>query len=229
MMIEPSDSKNDATFPPDPEAGRRDPAKGERGDRRRGGWRDFRRAYPGFVVTLLIGLVAMAGVSGFLFYKRGVYEAEVVRLRANMTDTERARTDAIVAAEENKARIALELARRQAKIEKKLHLSVAVDSGRIYLEREGAILRDIPATFGAETKVGAGAASIPVVIPRGQRTIVKVGDNSITLDGGTVISAADSAQAGAAAAITPGNVRIALADMKAIMPNLSPGMRVYFY
>lgn len=224
-----SDALGDSTLTPESETGRRDPSRKARGDRRRGGWRDFRRAYPGFVLTLVIGLVAMLSVSGFLFYKRGVYEAEVARLRANMTDTERARTDAIIAAEENKARIALELARRQAKIEKMLHLSVAVDSGRIFLEREGAILREMPAAFGAETSVRAGADSIPVVIPRGQRTIARVSENAITLDGGTVISAADGALANDSTPVAPGNVRIGLADMKAIMPNLTPGMRVYFY
>lgn len=224
-----SNKQNDPTLEPDSEGGRRDPSKGERGDRRRGGWRDFRKAYPGFVLTLVVGLVAMSSVSGFLFYKRGTYESEVARLRANMTETERARTDAIVAAEENKARIALELARRQAKIEKKLHLSVAVDSGRIFLEREGAILREMPAVFGSETSVPAGDGAIPVVVPRGQRTISAVSGTTITLDGGTVISAATGALAGDSTPVAPGGVRIALADMKAIMPNLSPGMRVYFY
>lgn len=224
-----SDGQDDPVTEPHSEHGRRDPSKGARGDRRRGGWRDFRRAYPGFVLTLMIGLVGLLSVSGFLFYKRGAYEAEVSRLRANMTDTERARTDAIVEAEDNKARIGLELARRQAKIEKSLHLSVAIDSGKIFLEREGAILREMPARFGAETGTSADSGAIPVVIPRGQRTIVGVADNAITLDGGTVISAAASSLAADSTGVSPGNVRIGLADMKAIMPNLSAGMRVYFY
>jgi len=224
-----SDKTDDSTVTPSADSGRRDPSKGARGDRRRGGWRDFRQAYPGFVITLVFGLVAMLSVSGFLFYKRGVYESEVTRLRANMTETERARTDAIVAAEENKARIALELARRQAKIEKKLHLSVAVDSGRIFLEREGAILREMPAVFGSETSATAGGGSIPIVVPRGQRTITAVSGTTITLDGGTVISAAGGSLAADSTPVAPGSVRIALADMKAIVPNLSAGMRVYFY
>ncbi len=224
-----SDKQPGSTPPSDSDAGRRDPSKGERGDRRRGGWRDFRRSYPGFVLTLVFALVALLSVSGFLFYKRGLYEAEVVRLRASMTDNERARTDAIVAAEQNKARIALELARRQAKIEKNLHLSVAIDSGKIFLERDGAVLREIRAAFGAETAAGSGGGSPPVVIPRGQKTIAGVSGNAITLDGGTVISAASGPLATDSSTIAPGNVRIGLADMKAIAPNLSPGMRVYFY
>src|SRR6476619_5574950 len=94
---------------------RRDPAGGRTHDRRRGGWTDFRRAYPGFVFTLVFALLVMLALDGFLLLKRRAYESEVARLRANMTETERAKTDAIGAAEESKTRIALELARRQAK------------------------------------------------------------------------------------------------------------------
>jgi len=221
---------NSEEVEPVPDHGRRDPSKGERGDRRRGGWRDFRRAYPGFVLTLVLGLIAMLALDGLLIYKRGAYEAEAARLRANMTETERAKTDAIIAAEENKTRIALELARRQAKIEKTLHLSVAVDSGRIYLEREGAVLREIPAAFGPEATLSNGTDSIPIVIPRGQRTVARVSPEGITLEGGTIIAATKAdVLANDSTAIPPGSVRIRESDLKAILPNLSPGTRVYFY
>ena len=205
---------------------RRDPAGGRGGDRRR--FKDFRRAYPGFVFTLLIGLMAMLAIDGFLIMKRRSYEAEVARLRANMSEQERAKTDAIVAAENNKARIAIELARRQAKLEAKLHLSVSLDSGRIYLEREGAVLREMAAAFGPETK--SGPDSIPVVIPRGETSIARATADGITLAGGTTISPTDSASlAQDTSPIPPGSVRISRTDLKAILPNLNVGMRVYFY
>ena len=214
---------------PDP-GDRRDPEGGRTGDRRRGGWRDFRQAYPGFVFTLLIALVAMIAIDAFLILKRRAYEAEVARLRANMTEQEKSKTDAIVAAEQNKLQIALALARRQAKLEKNLHLSVAVDSGKIYLEREGAVLREFPAAFGPEGMVSNGADSIPVVVPRGERSIAKIDSNGITLDGGTVIMPTDaSSLAQDTTALKPGSVRISRTDLKAIMPNLSLGMNVYFY
>lgn len=207
---------------------RRDPAGNRPGDRRRGGWGDFRQAYPGFVFTLLLALVVMLAIDGYLIVKRRAYATEVVRLRSNMSEQEKAKTDAIVASEENKTRIALELARRQAKIEPKLHLSVAVDSGKIYLEREGAVLREMAAAFGGEAKVGAD--SIPVVIPRGETSVAKVADDGITLDGGTRIIVSDAPSlAQDASPIGPGTVRISRADLKAIQPNLSLGMRVYFY
>lgn len=212
---------------PDP-GDRRDPSAGRTGDRRRGGWRDFRQAYPGFVFTLLIALIAMLAIDGMLVMKRRAYAEEVTRLQSNMTEQERAKTDAIVAAEHNKTRIALELARRQAKIEKTLHLSVAVDSGKMYLEREGAVLREVAAAFGPEAKVGPD--SIPVVVPRGQMSVAAIDEDKFTLDGGTVITATNAASpAQDPNPIPPGSVRIPLTDMKAIMPNLKVGMPVYFY
>lgn len=209
---------------------RRDMAGERSHDRRRGGWRDFRRAYPGFVFTLLIGLAAILALDGYLIVKRRAYETEVARLRANMTETERAKTDAIVAEEQNKARMALALAKRQAKIEKSLHLSVSVDSGKIYLERDGAVLREMAAMFGADGKFSNGTDSIPVVVPRGQRTVAKFSDGGIVLEGGTVLAPSDANPlASDTNPIPPGGVRISRTDLKAILPNLSPGMRVYFY
>lgn len=209
---------------------RRDPAGERSHDRRRGGWSDFRRAYPGFVFTLLLAVAVIVALDVYLVVKRRAYESEVARLRASMTETERAKTDAIVTQEQNKARIALELAKRQAKIEKSLHLSVAVDSGKIYLERDGAVLREMAAMFGPEATVSNGTDSIPVVVPRGQRTVAKISEAGIVLEGGTVMAPSDANPlASDTNPIPPGGVRISRADLKAIMPNLSPGMRVYFY
>ena len=214
---------------PDP-GDRRDPSGERKEDRRRGGWRDFRQAYPGFVFTLLVGLLAMVAIDAFLFLKQRSYQEEVVRLRSNMTEQEKERTDAIVAAEDNKVKLALALARRQAKLEKKLHLSVAVDSGKMYLEREGAVLREMAAVIGPEGVVSNGADSIPIAVPRGERSVTAIDDKGITLDGGTVILASDVASpAQDSSALPPGSVRITRNDLKAIMPNLSAGMRVYFY
>jgi len=79
----------DSDKPYDPLEGpgsRRDPTKGREGDRRRVGWRDFRRAYPGFIFTLLIALIAIISLDGYLIVKRRAYTAEVQRLRSAMTD-----------------------------------------------------------------------------------------------------------------------------------------------
>jgi len=179
---------------------------------------------------MILALFLFLALDVYLVQKRRVYSAEVARLRGAMTEAERERTDAIVQAEQAKARIALELAKRQAKMETKLHLSVAVDSGRIYLERDGAILREMAAQFGPEKGTTAGSDSVPVVVPRGQQAIARVEENRIVLEGGTAIEAAATDVATAdTSPIGPGEVRIGRVDMKAILPNLSPGMRVYFY
>ena len=214
---------------PGPETRRRPDREGE-GDRRRGTWRDFRRAYPGFVFVLGLGLIAMVAVDGWLIVKRVKYNHDVTQLRAHMTVAERERTDAIVQAEQNKLRIAIELAKRQAKFDKKLHLNVSIDSSRMYLTREGALLREMPVQFGPERGASESSDAPPAAVPRGERTIADLSDTKITLDGGALILTTKSPQlTGDTTAIPPGSLRISLEDLKAIMPNLSNGMKVYFY
>lgn len=212
-----------------PETRRRAERAGE-GDRRRGTWGDFRRAYPGFVFVLGLGLVAMVSVDGWLLAKRVKYNHDVKLLREHMTEAERERTDAIVRSEENKLRIAIELAKRQAKFDKKLHLNVSVDSSRMYLTREGALLREMPVQFGPERVPALSSSAPPAAVPRGERTVADLSETSITLDGGTQILSSKSADlVNDSTPIPPGALRISIEDMKAIMPNLSAGMKVYFY
>jgi len=220
-------------FRPKQETGpetRRSPHRSEEGDRRRGTWRDFRRAYPGFVFVLGIGLVAMIAVDGWLLVKRVSYNQDVKQIRDHMSQAERERSDAIVQAEQNKLRIAIELAKRQAKFDKKLHLNVSVDSARMYLTREGAVLREMPVQFGPERTPSDTSSAPPAATPRGERTVADLSETTITLDGGAQILSSPSAQlANDSTAIPPGSLRISLTDMKAIKPNLNAGMKVYFY
>jgi hypothetical protein len=214
---------------PGPETRRSAERAGE-GDRRRGTWRDFRRAYPGFVFVLGIALAAMVAVDAWLIVKRAKYNHDVAQLRSHMTDAERERTDAIVQSEQNKLRIAIELAKRQAKFDKKLHLNVSVDSSRMYLTREGALLREMPVQFGPEQAASESSDKPPAAVPRGERTIADLSDTKITLDGGVVILTSSAHDlANDSTAIPPGSVRMTSEDLKAIMPNLSAGMKVYFY
>ncbi|HCU10923.1 MAG TPA: hypothetical protein DGB72_02230 [Gemmatimonadetes bacterium] len=220
-------------FRPNQETGpetRRKPDRSGEGDRRRGTWRDFRRAYPGFVFVLGLGLFAMIAVDGWLLVKRVKYNQDVKSLRDHMSQAERQRSDLIVQSEQNKLRIAIELAKRQAKFDKKLHLNVSVDSSRMYLTREGAVLREMPVQFGPERSPSESSDSLPAAIPRGERTVAELSDTKITLDGGAQILSSESAQlANDSTAIPPGSLRISIVDMKAIKPNLNAGMKVYFY
>jgi hypothetical protein len=220
-----SDNDRNRKYEPDD---RRDHTQEFRGDRRRGGWREFRQNYPGFVFTLLFALIVMLSVDGLLLFKRRAYAGEVARLQGSMSETERAKTNAIIEAEQNKTRIAIELARRQAKLEKTLHLSISLDSGKFYLERDGAVLREMPIAFGPETMVGSEA--IPIVIPRGERSLLKADSEGITLDGGANLRPTSATSlADDKAPIMPGGLRIRRVDLDAILPNLTPGMRVFFY
>jgi hypothetical protein len=220
-------------FRPKQESGletRRRPDRAGEGDRRRGTWRDFRRAYPGFVFVLGLGLMVMVGVDAWLFAKRVKYNHDVKVLREHMTSAERERTDAIVQSEQNKLQIAIELAKRQAKFDKKLHLNVSVDSARMYLTREGALLREMPVQFGPERVAPDSSGTPPTALPRGERTVADLSDNGITLDGGIQILTSSSENlANDSTPVPPGSLRIRKEDMEAIKPNLSAGMKVYFY
>lgn len=219
--------------PRDPLSGdlitRRSEGRGHEGDRRRKHWTDFRRAYPGFIFTLALAVFAMVAVDAWLVYRRVAYAGEIKTLRSHMSGAEREKTDAIVEATESKARIELELAKRQARLEKRFHLNVSVDSARMYLESSGATLREMAVQFGPERTVSPGGDSLPAVIPRGERTVAAVDDGGITLDGGTRILAAAGPLDKDTNPVPPGALRVGRADMEAIRPNLSPGMKVYFY
>ena len=209
---------------------RRNPARASEGDRRRGGWRDFRRAYPGFVFVLGLGLGLMVAVDAWLLFKRVSYNREVSSLRSRMTEAERMRTDAIVQTEQNKLRLAIELVKRQSKFDKKLHLNVSIDSAKMYLTREGALLREMPVQFGPERPASATSDLPPAAIPRGERTVTDLSSGEIVLDGGAkILVASSSSLSGDSTQIPPGSLRIGAEDMKAIMPNLKAGMKVYFY
>jgi len=230
-------------------------------ERRRSGWGEFRHAYPGIVATMGFALLVLISMDTWLIAKRVRYGSEIKRLRAGMTGAERKKTDLILATEQNKLRVMIELLKRQARGDKELHLSVSVDSGLMVLEREGALLREMRIEVGPEKTVGTSPDTVRMVIPRGQRTVERIlqgsdtwelprwlyadrglpvpadrsskgglGPVSLVLTGGTVVYSmptvgplADSAY------VMPGAVRARSADLKAIAPNLKPGMTIYFY
>lgn len=147
-------------------------------ERRREGWREFRHAYPGILATMSVALLVMLVASGLLLYKRITYQREIDRLRSGMTDVERRRADMLMESTENRFQVMVELIRRQALGDKELHLAVAVDSGIMRLQREGALLRDMRVAFGPEKVVGAPPDTVHMAVPRGTRTVEKIVDGS---------------------------------------------------
>ncbi|HEY2026958.1 MAG TPA: hypothetical protein VGG78_08110 [Gemmatimonadaceae bacterium] len=240
--------------------GRRKDVDRPRTDRRRVSWREFRRSYPGILVTMSIAVLLLLGLDGWLVVRNRRYRRETAQLRASMTDIERRRADALLAQNENRLRVMLELFKRQAKMDPALHLSVSLDSSVMYLERDGALLREMPITVGPEKRVGTPPDTVHIAAPRGKRSVEKVlsesdvwdvpqwvyvdrgiplaegpmkgalGPAAIALDGGTVIYSLPSVgPLNDSTYVLPGAIRVRASDLKAIAPNLGPGVSVYFY
>ena len=219
-MTEPTESQDNN--------GRRSTPRGP--DRRREGWGGFREAYPTFLRIISVVFLLLLAGDMWLMYRRHAYTAETASLRASMTEAERQKSDLAVHQEQDKVQLALELAKRQAHFDPHLHLSIAVDSGVMYLERDGALLRVMRVALAPAQVPGFKAArgdTSAATLPRGQRTIQQVidGDSpAIVLNGDARIYAGADTDAVAA-----GNVRVDAGDLKAILPNVSAGMTVYFY
>ena len=251
------------TNPPprdDYDPGRRSDPTRARTDRRRAGWREFRHSYPGIIATATVAVLIFLAADAWLLTRYLRYRRETADLRASMSGVERQRTDALLAQDQNRLKVMLELFKRQANLDQTLHLSVSLDSGVMYLERGGALLREMPITVGPEARVGTPPDTVHVAAPRGKRTVERVlGENdawaiprwvftergltprdsvlagalgpaAIVLDGGTVIYSLPSVgPLNDSAYVLPGAVRVRAEDLRAIAPNLHPGVAVYFY
>lgn len=213
-----------------------------------------------FLVACVVVIVALLTLDAWIVARRRGFDVEIDRLRESMTAIERHRADQIVSSERNKLRLAIALIRRQAQLERALHLSVALDSGAMFLEREGAMLREMPVVVGPERRVGTPPDTVRFAAPRGVRTIARVlaeGDAweipewvyteramelpedrlvagalgpAIILDGGAIIYSVPAAGPLADSTyVMPGAIRARVEDLRAILPNLRAGMRVYFY
>ena len=137
-------------------------------------FRTLRQRYPKTVALLLTIIVVAIVADVALVTQFFRYRGEIRRLRAAMSDAERQHADLVVASEEHRVRVMLELVRRQARGDRELHLAVAVDSGRMYLEREGVVLRAMDIRIGPEKLAGTPPDTVRVVAPRGARTVARV-------------------------------------------------------
>lgn len=126
----------------------------------------------GRIAILVIVLLAIA-VNLVLGARYLRYREEASRLRAGMTRSQRERADAVVAAERHRMRVEFELIRRRARSDRQLHLAINVDSGRMILERDGIVLREMPVRLGPERFRGGGDSTISVQA-LGQRTVERL-------------------------------------------------------
>lgn len=238
---------------------RKDPVR-LRTDRRRASWREFRHSYPGLIATMSIAILIFLAADAWLFLRYRRYARETAELRGSMTAVERTRTDELLAQEQNRLKVMMELFKRQAKVDPALHLSVSLDSGVMVLERDGALLREMPITVGPERRVGVPPDTLHIAAPRGKRTVERLmherdpwkvprwvyldrgvppldtalegalGPAAMILEGGTVIYSLPSVgPLNDSSYVMPGAIRMRASDLKAIAPNLGPGVAVYFY
>ncbi len=141
-------------------------------------WRKLWKAYPRIVTGVLLGIAVLVLADLVLAYKRVQYGRELAGMRAAMTRTERQRVNAIATSEENRLAIAVELARRQALGDSDLHLAVDTERGLLYLERQGASLREMRVRLGREASVGSPPDVVLLVPPLGKRSVARVVDGS---------------------------------------------------
>jgi hypothetical protein len=221
----------------------------------------MRRTYPKTVTVIAAVIVLLVALDVVLVVRWLRYRDETTRLRAGMTDAERQRADMVVESEQNKVGVMLELIRRQAQGDREMHLSISIDSGRMTLERDGALLREMPVEIGKERVVGVAPDTLRIVPPLGARSVERMlgakeaweapawvyadrglpvpaerrtpgslGRNAILLTGGTLIYALpDSGVLADSSYVLPGAIRVKRSDLRAIAPNLGPGVKVYFY
>lgn len=141
-------------------------------------WRELWEAYPRIVTGMVVGIALLLVVDLVLAYQRVQYGRELARMRDSMTETELRRVDAIAASEKNRLAIAVELARRQALGDTELHLAVDTGQGLLYLQRQGARLREMRVRLAPAATVGSPPDSVLLVPPLGKRLVARVADGS---------------------------------------------------
>jgi hypothetical protein len=127
---------------------------------------------------MAVGLLALVAIDGVLAFKRWQYGRETARLRGRMTKVERRRADAIVESNGIRMQLMMALARRDAVGDKGLNLAVSADKGTMYLQREGAQLREMPVKIGPEATIGTPPDEVRLAAPLGKRVVVNVVDSS---------------------------------------------------
>jgi hypothetical protein len=127
---------------------------------------------------MALGLACLVALDGWLLYKRWRYTRQIAEFRAGLTEVEKQRADAIIASSANRTQLQVALVRRDAQLEDDLNLAVSLDKSRLYLQREGAQLREVPIRIGPEKSIGGGEGAVKIAAPRGRFTVAKVVDSS---------------------------------------------------
>ena len=113
-------------------------------------WRELREHYPRIAASLALAGAALLLADLCFIWQRTEYRREQPALHASLTQTEIERASATAEAERNVVAAADGLTRRETLTASWLHLSVACDQGVMYLQRDGRVLREMPALLSPE-------------------------------------------------------------------------------
>ena len=189
------------------------------------GWRSAWREHPRLMRLLLWVVLGSLAAAAVFAWRTAEYRREVRALRSGMNAIDKVKADLALASDAKRLQVMTTLAVRQARVAGDLHVSIAVDSGVLHLEQQGAVLRSARVDVGADGWAPAAGDSIPIASPRGVRRVEEVrGDSVVVLSGGTTLYSDAPGRPARA-----GSVRIDAADLRSILPNLKAGLPVYFY
>lgn len=142
--------------------------------RRRHRWSEFREAYPRIVAGMVIFIGVLLAADAFFAWRWIQYRRETHEMRASLNAAERGRLDLLLEATGQRAQLMMEVARREARGADELNLAVSLDDGVMYLQRQGARLREMKVRLGPEATVGTEPGAIRIAAPRGKRTVVRI-------------------------------------------------------
>lgn len=219
------------------------------------------RAHRGIVAVLGVLTAAFLAADGVLLWRWRAMRLETAQLTHDASSAGGQTVSAELAAQQARFKLTMDRIRADARADKGLHLSVAVDSGVAVLERDGLALRTIDVDIGPESLVGTLPDTLRLAVPRGARTVERIipkgatwdvpawvfpdrglplpasrkirnalGDGAVVLEGGTMIySVPPDGPLADSLYVLPGAIRLDAGDLKAVLPNLKPGIKVYLY
>jgi hypothetical protein len=167
------------------------------------------------MITPRVALIAFACVLGVgsvvLFGHRREVRQEIGTMVAARADAVDGTADAILLAEVDRVRLALEQARGEPARDAEAHLALSLSDGVMTLERGDIVFR---------------TTTVTGEVPRGVHTVEAVEERRIVLSDGIALRPSMAADSSAPPSR---ELRIPSADFHAIRPNLKPGQSAFFF
>ena len=150
------------------------PGDEDQAGRRRAGWREFRDAYPRIVAGTVLFMAILLAADAVFAWRWLRYRRETRDMRASLNAAERGRLDLLLETTGQQAELMMEVARREARGADRLNLAVSLDDGVMYLQRQGARLREMKVRVGPEATIGLAPGAVRIAAPRGKRTVTRI-------------------------------------------------------